>query len=128
MMAGLDVATRRIFLYQGCCDMRRSFDRLARMVGEEFEENPLSGDMFVFLNRSRKMVKCLYWERDGYVLWYKRLESGKFVRPSIDGVELDRTSWTHLLEGVDAMVIKRQPRYHFPVDKSSKKSLLDEKT
>ncbi len=102
---------RRIFLYQGVCDMRRSFDRLAAMVKEELGENPLTGDLFVFLNRRQRMVKCLYWDRDGYALWSKRLEAGKFIRPMVAGCELDRSSWMHLLEGIEVKVIKKQPRY-----------------
>lgn len=108
----------RIFLYQGCCDMRRSFDRLARMVTEELDQNPLNGDLFIFLNRDNKKIKCLSWESGGYVIWYKRLEMGKFIRPDLDVTELDRASWMHLLEGIEAKVIKKQPRYSIPDEKS----------
>ncbi len=107
----LRINAGRIFLYQGQCDMRRSFDRLARMVSEELDQNPLSGDLFVFLNRDQKKIKCLYWERGGYAIWYKRLEAGKFIRPDSDTNELDQTSWMYLLEGVEVKVIKKQPRY-----------------
>jgi len=114
----MGMGATRIFLYQGRCDMRRSFDRLASMVKEELNENPLTGDLFVFLNRNQKMVKCLYWDKDGYALWYKRLERGKFVRPSINGCELDQINWLHLLEGVEVKVIKKQPRYKIIDEKS----------
>jgi len=107
----MGIGAVRIFLYQGSCDMRRSFDRLASMIKEELKENPLTGDLFVFLNRNQKMVKCLYWDKDGYALWHKRLEKGRFVRPPIKGYELDQMHWTHLLEGVEVKVIKKHPRY-----------------
>lgn len=102
----------RIFLYRGVCDLRRSFDRLALMVQEELGQNPLSGDWYVFLGSDRRKMKVLYWDRDGYVQWYKRLEKGKFM-PGVNAGDgaLDRRAWVHLLEGVKAEIIKRQPRY-----------------
>jgi transposase len=105
------IAVRRIFLYRGICDMRRSFDRLARMVDEQLQHDPLSGDVYVFINRDSRRLKALYWDQDGYVLWYKRLEQGQFIIPGGDGIEIDRTAWVHMLEGIDVQVTRRQPRY-----------------
>lgn len=111
MIQGMSFTNVRIFLYRGSCDLRRSFDRLALMVMEELHEDPLKGDWFVFLNVNKTKLKVLYWDNDGYALWYKRLETGRFVMPSDDGRYLDRASWAHLLEGIEVNVIKRQPRY-----------------
>ena len=111
MMGQIRNMQARIYLYRGVCDLRRSFDRLALMVVEELKEDPLTGDWFVFLSADRRKLKVLYWDNDGYALWYKRLESGRFVMPPDDSKCLDRASWAHLLDGIEAQVIKRQPRY-----------------
>jgi transposase len=82
--------------------MRKSFDGLCGIVRSDLEEDPLSGSLFVFVNRRRSMVKLLYWDRDGLALWYKRLEQGRFTLPdrwSHDG-HIDRRELTMLLEGI----------------------------
>jgi transposase len=81
---------RRIYVYRGICDMRRSFDRLAWMIREHMNGNPLSGDVFLFFNRASDKVKALYWDRNGFVLCYKRLETGHFVMPGGESLEIDR--------------------------------------
>ena len=77
-MFGLTAATR-IYLYRGVCDMRKSFDGLCGIVRSDLGADPLSGSLFVFVNRRRSMVKLLYWDRDGLALWYKRPERGCFM-------------------------------------------------
>lgn len=111
-MLALSTATR-IYLYGAPCDMRKSFDGLCGLIRAELGENPLSGSLFVFLNRRRNMVKLLYWDRDGLALWYKRLERGCFRSPdhyASDG-RIDRLQLTLLLEGVVPKKISR--RYIF---------------
>jgi transposase len=100
-MLGLAAATR-IYLYRGICDMRKSFDGLCGIVRSNLGEDPLSGFLFVFVNRIRSMVKILYWDRDGLALWYKRLERGHFTLPRIwpsDGL-IERRDLSMLLEGI----------------------------
>lgn len=66
------------YLYSGVVDMRKSIDGLAGIVENELELNPLEPALFVFCNRGRDKIKILYWENNGFVLWYKRLEKQKF--------------------------------------------------
>ncbi len=112
-MFGLTSAAR-IYLYRGCCDMRKSFDGLCGIVRNELGADPLSGSLFVFVNRRRNMVKLLYWDRDGLVLWYKRLEQGAFLLPrrlSRDGA-IERRDLAMLLEGIVPKKVGK--RYKMP--------------
>lgn len=101
----------RIYLRRSPTDMRNSFDGLSGLVRNEFMRDPLAGDVFVFMNRRRDLLKALYWDRDGFALWAKRLERGRFILPSGEGPDIDRASLTLLLEGVKARVLFRSPRY-----------------
>lgn len=79
----------RIWLATEKTDMRCGFDRLAERVQTVIGENPLSGHLFVFRSRRGDRLKILLWDRDGYVLWYKRLEEGVFRE---NGLEIKRSS------------------------------------
>jgi transposase len=94
-------------------DMRKSFDGLARIVEEVCREDPFSGHLFVFCNRQRDRAKILYWDRDGYALWYKRLEEGAFRFPTCNSESMEMSSenlWA-LLSGIDFSTAKRSRRY-----------------
>lgn len=113
-------AAVRIYLYRHGADMRKGADGLSGLVMSEMHADPLSGDVFVFSNRRRTMVKLLYWDRDGYALWMKRLERGRFRLPSVAQAsgEIDRASLAMLLEGVVAL--RRLKRYELPKKRCEK--------
>jgi transposase len=103
----------RIFIATEATDMRRSFDRLAEMTRRVMGQDPLAGHFFVFFNRPRDRVKILAWERGGFAIWYKRLETGCFKLPAAKGgvIELDVAELTLILEGIDLEGARKQPRY-----------------
>ena len=70
--------TTKAYLYTGVVDMRKSIDGLAALVENSLELDPVQDAVFVFCNRGHDKIKILYWERNGFVLWYKRLEKQKF--------------------------------------------------
>lgn len=114
----------RVFLCTLPTDMRKSFDTLACLVQEHLGQDPLSGDLFVFRSRRGDRLKLLYWDEDGYALWYKRLEVGTFVLPVADGrrtpvgahgLVLRPAELAMLLDGIDLTHARRQRRYQRPV-------------
>jgi transposase len=109
-MIGIGASTR-IFLYRGAADMRKGFDGLAGIVRNELGEDPLNGTLFVFLNRSRDKIKALYWDRDGYAIWTKRLERGRFALPAEGGGVIGMSDLALLLDGVSVRVLKRSTRW-----------------
>jgi len=104
----------RVFVCLDATDMRRSFDGLAMVVERVFGESPLSGHLFVFRNRRGDRLKLLYWDRDGYAIWYKRLEAGVFGLPEASDtnrVELSPGDLSLILEGVDLRSVRRKKRF-----------------
>lgn len=111
----------RIYLCTSAADMRKGFDTLAALVREHLGHDPLSGHLFLFVGRSRDRLKIMYWDNDGYALWYKRLEEGTFRLPSAKksgaSVELKASELAMLLEGIDLTSIKRRKRFARPMQK-----------
>jgi transposase len=114
----------RIWLATEATDMRCGFDRLAARVEAVTGESPLSGHLFVFRSRCGSRLKILAWDRDGFVLWYKRLEAGVFKLPKLApgsrSVELRASELAMLLEGIDLSKLKRTPRYQHPSSAASR--------
>jgi transposase len=93
--------------------MRRSFDGLFMMAEKIVGQDPFSGHLFVFINRRKDRVKVLYWDGDGFAIWYKRLEEGTFGfnEGGSGGVEIDASRLSLLLGGVDLGRAKKRRRY-----------------
>ena len=90
----------RLFLCQTPMHMRKSFEGLNTVVGQLFPGELLSGAFFIFLNRYRDHMKVLFWDGDGFVIWYKRLEKGTFSSKWGSEALLDRRAFLMLLEGI----------------------------
>ena len=96
--------TAQVYLYAGKVDMRKSINGLAAIVEQELELNPMSPALFVFCNRGRDKIKLLYWERNGFVLWYKRLEQQRFTwlkAATEESLVIDGYQLNLLLDGLD---------------------------
>ena len=97
----LDQGVRRILAYRQPVDMRKSFDGLIAIVKNVLSEDPLSGSLYVFINRRRTYVKLVYWDRTGFCLFAKRLERSKFALPgTAETFELDEKSFKLILDGI----------------------------
>jgi transposase len=112
----------RIYLCTSPTDMRKGFDTLAALVTEFIGQDPLSGHLFLFVGRAKDRLKILYWDADGFALWYKRLEEGTFRMPRLEsdatGVELKASELAMMLEGIDLRSIKRTKRMTLGAKKS----------
>jgi transposase len=118
----------RVFVCTQPADMRRSFDGLAALVQQHLECDPLSGDLFVFRSKRGDRVKLLYWNDDGYALWYKRLEEGTFPWPTSDGTRacvgphgltLRPAELAMLLDGIELANVQRRQRYQRPTPQTA---------
>lgn len=108
-------------LYRGVCDMRKSFDGLCGLVRRDLEREPTNGEVFVFLNRRRTLIKLLHWQRGGFVLYYKRLETGTFPVPEIGPVQT-QIRWPDLVLMIEGIQVERARHLErFEVGKNGKK-------
>lgn len=89
----------RIFVCKDPVNMRKSFEGLGAIIEQLFPGELLSGALFVFLNRQRNCLKALFWDRDGFVILYKRLERGSFINNAQNKI-LDKREFFMLLEGI----------------------------
>ena len=96
------------FLYRQSTDMRKSFDGLAGIIRTEMKKNPVSGEVFMFINKRNDRIKLLRWESGGFVLYYKRLEKGTLARSKklSEGV-CDAISWPELVLLIEGVVVEK---------------------
>lgn len=115
-MLGMSAAVR-VYLATAPADMRKSFDGLFALASG-LDLDPLSGHLFVFINKRRDRIKILYWDRDGLAVWAKRLEKGTFRIPAAtaDRVEMSAADLAALLAGIDLNSARRRPRYARPTN------------
>lgn len=108
-------AAYRYFLYREQTDMRKGMDGLSGLVREGMKRDPLSGEIFIFFNRRRNQVKLLHWERDGFSIYYKRLERGSYELPSVEGsansIELRSDEIMLILQGIVLQSVRRRKRF-----------------
>jgi transposase len=114
-MTSINLSDVRIFVCLTPIRMQSSFDTLMGLAQEIFDQDPLSGHLFLFFNRKRDRIKILFWDVDGFCIWYKRLEVGVFQLPVAtegdQGIELDSHQLSQLLAGLDLRNGRRRRRY-----------------
>lgn len=98
----------RIFFFQKPIDMRKGVEALSVLVEENCTGELTTGAYFVFVNRSRDRMKVLYWDSDGFAIWWKRLEKGTFRLLGIDRKLIDRKEFFMLLEGITPHRIQKR--------------------
>jgi transposase len=105
----------QVFICLQPTDLRKSFDSLSAMVTMVVNQDPLSGHLFVFLNRNRDRIKILFWDRSGYCLYYKRLEAGTFIIPprddDVSAAAISVPELMLILEGIDLSHSRQRKRF-----------------
>lgn len=107
-------SSTRVYVSRHPCDMRCSFEKLSSLVSQVLDRDPLSGHLFVFLNRVRTHVKILWWDRTGYAIFYKRLERGTFTTPVSE--EIEYRELMCMLEGLEISQLRKKKRFSLQKD------------
>ena len=105
----------KVFLARQVTDMRKSFRGLLSLTEAVLQQDPASGHLFVFVNGRRDLLKILHWDGNGYWIWYRRLERGRFQLPAIDAettnIELTPAQLSLILDGIDLNSVRQRLRY-----------------
>lgn len=105
---------QRYFVHLGYTDMRKGFDTLCGLVRSQMKRDPMSGDMYVFFNRARTHIKILLWDKDGYALYFKRLERGTYELPNQQtegNLLINAQTLALILQGILLSSIKHKKRF-----------------
>lgn len=105
----LAIRNCQLWLYSKPTDMRKSFNGLVALIRNQLQQDPVNGHLFIFVNRRKTLLKALYWEKDGYCIWHKRLEMGQF-NLSGDDRQITQTEFQALLEGIKIKTLRRYKR------------------
>jgi transposase len=108
-------SSQRYFLYREPTDMRCGMYSLASLVTNSLGQDPLSGDIFIFIGKQGNQIRLLQWDKDGYALYSKRLEKGTFERPLGKKPELSAGELMLILEGIKLSSVERRKRYEQPL-------------
>ena len=111
----------RCYLYRGITDMRKGTDSLCGLIRNELGKDPMSGELFIFFCRSRRRIKILLWDEDGYALYQKRLERGTYEMPegTVMHQSITAEQLTFLLSGVNLKKLTYRPRYQHTINNTS---------
>jgi transposase len=112
-----ELSQLRVFVRPGATDLRKQINGLATMVQSEMKGDPFSGHMYLFSNQDRRLVKALYWDRNGFCLWQKRLEKDRFPWPRTQEAarEIGADQLRMLLDGIDFWNAHQRLEYHTAV-------------
>jgi len=122
--------TTRVFLARHPVDMRKSFHGLVALTESVLAQDPLSGHLFVFVNRRGDRIKLLYWGGTGFCIWYQQLQRGTYQLPDVadanerQGIEITPSQLSLILDGIDLASVRRRTRYEPPVDRRATTSAV----
>jgi transposase len=113
-----DRSIERVYLHRAPVDMRKQIDGLALLARDVMQQDPMSGALFAYINRRRNKLKLLIWERNGFIVWYKRLERHRFHWPwhleqNVVTMSVEQLNW--LLDGYDVWRMRPHEALHFSV-------------
>lgn len=99
----------KIYIATSPLDMRKSFDGMAAVISKKLQHDVFSGHVYVFFNKRRNRIKLMYWDRNGYCCWFKRLERGAFRLPQVSGdsYAVNPTELGLILEGIELTARQR---------------------
>jgi transposase len=115
-----------VFLYRSPTDMRKSFHGLVALVESAVKQDPLSGSLFVFLNRQRDRIKILYWGQTGFCIWYQQLQQGTYQLPNAksleeqETMEVTRAQLSLILDGIDLSSVRQRKRFQLSPERAAR--------